>query len=142
MRKPIKDLEGLYEVDDLGNVYSLPKLRKTPTTTFWSKEKQLKPYKNCWGYMLVDMRKEGKRYIKCVHRLVAETFISNPENKPEVNHKNGIKTDNRMENLEWVSHSENNKHKYPLQQVLLQHLKKLPQGQYILQFQDRHREHR
>ena len=83
MRKPIKGLEDLYEIDEMGNVYSLPRLKRTPTTKFMSKEKKLKPYKNCWGYMLVDMRKDGKRFIKCVHRLVAETFIPNINNKTQ-----------------------------------------------------------
>ena len=56
------------------------------------------------------MKNEGKRYDFTIHRLVALAFIPNEENKPFINHKNGIKTDNRVENLEWCNQSENVTH--------------------------------
>lgn len=62
--------------------------------------------------MHVGLGKNGKTHQLLVHRLVAQTFIPNPENKQEVNHKNGVRTDNRVENLEWVTKSENEIHKY------------------------------
>ena len=63
------------------------------------------------GYLQVNLWVNGKGYGKKVHRLVAETFIPNPEKKLQVNHINGIKTDNRIENLEWVTASENQLHR-------------------------------
>lgn len=68
--------------------------------------------KNRMGYYRVILFKEHKRKRFFIHRLVAETFLENLENKPQVNHKDGNKQNNNVENLEWVSQSENMKHSY------------------------------
>ena len=71
----------------------------------------LKPNLDGWGYPKVSLCSNGKKHTKKSHRLVAECFIENTDDKPEVNHKNGNKLDNRVVNLEWVTKSENNMHK-------------------------------
>jgi hypothetical protein len=70
----------------------------------------LKPWKHRDGYFQVTLYKNGKQKWSLVHRLVAMFFILNPENKPEINHKNLIKADNRVENLEWCTAKENIQH--------------------------------
>lgn len=95
--RDIEGYEGLYQVSSEGRVKSLK----------YGKEKILKGSKNSWGYLLVNLHKEGKQKHYYIHRLVAQAFISNPDNLPEVNHKNEIKTDNRVENLEWCTNQYN-----------------------------------
>ena len=74
-------------------------------------DRELKKNKGTVGYVTVSIKyTSGERKLKFVHRLVAEAFIPNPENKPIVNHKNLLKIDNRLENLEWVTAKENNQH--------------------------------
>ena len=94
--KDIKGFEGKYMVSNLGRVKSL-------NYNNTGKEGILKAYTNVHGYLFVVLYKEGKRKLPLVHRLVAQAFLENPQNLPEVNHKNEDKTDNRVENLEWCS---------------------------------------
>ena len=107
---PIPGYEGYYEASNFGNIRSVERhvpVQKPgckPHTTF-KKSKVLLPAKDKKGYERVGLTKNGK--TAKVHRLVAQTFISNPFNKPEVNHINGVKDDNRVENLEWVTSKEN-----------------------------------
>lgn len=70
----------------------------------------LKPYKSEKGYLKVELHKNGKGHKRRVHRLVAESFIENPEAKPQVNHKDGNKENNSVTNLEWVTDEENKEH--------------------------------
>ena len=72
----------------------------------------LKPCVTEWGYKMIHLHYNSKAHTRYVHKLVAETFIPNPENKPEVNHEDGVKTNNHVSNLSWVTHSENNEHAY------------------------------
>lgn len=101
--KDIVGFEGLYQVSNLGNVKRLFSKRVL-------QERLIGRNIDRYGYVKRVLSKEGKMYFFTEHRLVAIAFIDNPKNKATVNHKNGIKTDNRVENLEWHTNSENMSH--------------------------------
>lgn len=110
--KEIKGYENFYSVSNLGRVKSLSRRVKCKGGTKVNRERILRAGKAGAGYLSVNLWKIGKCKKFYVHRLASENLIQNPKNKPEVNHKNGIKTDNRVENLEWCTQRENNDHSY------------------------------
>ncbi len=100
--KDIEGFEGLYQISNLGRVLSL-NYKKS------GKKGIMKPVKNPDGYLIVKLY-SNRYYTKTIHRLVAEAFIERP--KLEVNHLNGNKEDNRIENLEWCTHLENERYSW------------------------------
>lgn len=94
--KDIEDYEGYYQVSDLGNVKSI------------RRNKILKPSNQGQGYLQVVLCKSGKNKHCRVHRLVAQAFIDNPYNLSDVNHRNENKSDNNVNNLEWITNKDNN----------------------------------
>jgi hypothetical protein len=102
--KLIPNTGNLYAVSSDGDIQSFYK--KTP--------RLLKQKIDRAGYRVVTLSIDKKHVSKFVHRLVAEAFLDNPYNKEEVNHLNGEKTDNRLSNLEWATHTENMQHAYQI----------------------------
>ena len=97
--KPIIGYENLYKINNYGEVLSL------------RSNKILKPNDNGIGYFIIQLCKNGKRKNYLIHRLVAEHFLDNPNNLPEVNHKDEDKSNNFVNNLEWCKHKYNMNYK-------------------------------
>lgn len=104
--KPIQGYEGIYEISSLGRVKTL---ERRDCRGQYRKSILLKAA-SVRGYLQIQLWNNRMSRIYKIHRLVAQVFIPNPENKPQVNHKNGVKTDNNVENLEWCTSLENIHH--------------------------------
>lgn len=114
MTQQISNCKDFYEISDSGEIFSIERIvhciikgRRVVRT---KRRKKMKPRKDKDGYLLISLYEGGAQLNFRVHRLVAEAFIPNPENKAFVNHKNGIKDDCRKDNLEWNTASENEQH--------------------------------
>lgn len=111
--KDIPEYENLYQVSNLGRIKSLSRYVDVREGVKIHINERVKPhYINKKGYCQIGLCKDGIRKGFLVHRLVADAFIPNPQNKKTVNHINCDKSDNRIENLEWATYSENIKHAF------------------------------
>lgn len=112
--RDIPNYEGLYQVSNLGRIKALTRrVDKGKCHRTWE-EHVLKYGLDKKGYLRTNLAKNGINKTIKIHRIVAEVFVPNIQNKPQVNHINGVKSDNRACNLEWVSNGENQKHAFKL----------------------------
>lgn len=133
--KPIKGYEDLYEVSNMGSVKVLPRVQSHwAGGTMTHKSKILKLTKCKTGYLMIYLSKNKKRNYHAVHRLVAINFLENNKNLPEVNHKDGVKTNNIVSNLEWCDRKYNNRH--AIETGLLVHVKGEQHGNSVLTNED------
>ena len=115
--KDVVGYEGLYQVSNLGRVKSVAYMRKLGNHSYWCSEKILSLTNGKGGYLRIKFTKNGLNFFAQVHRLVAEAFIPNPNNYPQINHKDENKQNNVVSNLEWCTAKYNNNYGTKIQRA-------------------------
>jgi len=110
--KDIKEYEGRYQISNLAMVKSVQRIKANARGKYMANERLLKTNISSSGYYRIVFKLNDKYKTYFLHRLLAIAFIPNPENKPFINHKDGNKLNNSLENLEWCTMSENRQHAY------------------------------
>lgn len=105
--KPVIGYEGIYEISNKGLIRSIDRVIQINGTSHRIKGRVLSIYTDNLGYQRITLSKEGKLHTMCIHKLVAEAFIPNPENKPCIDHIDTNPSNNCVDNLRWCTHSEN-----------------------------------
>lgn len=112
--KDIQGFEGIYQVSNLGRVRSLDRFISCDNKMWLKKGKIMSQHTHSIGYKRISLHKNSVKHKLLVHRIVATAFISNPDNKPDINHIDGNPQNNYVGNLEWITESENTQHAYNL----------------------------
>lgn len=115
--KDIRGYEGTYQVSDAGRIKSIGRVKycgKNVVNGAYYKEKILKGNPGRFGYLRVNLWKNNRCKMHKIHQIVAKHFIPNTNNLSDINHKDGIKSNNAVSNLEWMNRSDNLKHAYRL----------------------------
>jgi hypothetical protein len=110
--KDVVGYEGIYKVSNIGNIISCKRLIFVNTGCFYSKEFLMKTAIDKLGYVRVGLTKNNKKKLWLFHRVIALAFIPNPSNYPMVNHIDGNKSNNSLDNLEWCTASQNISHSF------------------------------
>ena len=132
--KDITGYEGLYQVSNLGRVKSLERTKDNNGGKVKVNERIMKISSDQAGYNIICLTKNGKRKTHKIHRLVALNFVPNPENKREVNHKDGNKSNNIYCNLEWSTRAENIRHAFATGLNGGEHLKNNSLSKKVIQY--------
>lgn len=123
--KPVVNYKGYYEVSNKGSVRSLDRMIASKNGSTAKIKGKILKQSNVYGYLKITLSKDGMTHDYQVHRIVASAFIPNLKNKPQVNHINEIKTDNRVENLEWMTAKENINHGTAISRRVAKYMKKV-----------------
>lgn len=123
--RPVKDYEELYKISNIGTLVRIGGSVERGNSTVYVPERVINGNISNFGYVRVKLTRNNKSKTVMLHRIVADAFLHNNENKRCVNHKDGNKLNNNVSNLEWVTHSENSRHAREIGLVDVEKMRKI-----------------